>query len=458
MKVSYTSSSLVKPAKATWNGTMQLADWDQIGYISHIPTINIYKPPNNYNPKQNKAFIDNLKDSLTRLLVHFYPVAGRLRWVEGGRLELDCNSMGVQFIVAETKAKLDDLGELSTSPEMQSLAPHIDYELTSFEEHPLMYVQITQFQCGSISVCPAISHVIVDGRSASYFMCEWSRLARGLPLEFAPFLDKRVLRAGEPLLCSPSPDFIPFLIPPLLIGKTDDKEERKKETTVTTLKLTKNQVEILKNKANETRQDKSSRPYSRYETITGHIWRCAGKAREHKPEQLTGLGISVDIRNRMHPPIPQNYLGNSTIDVVASACSGDLISRPLGYSASRVREAIDKVNAEFVHKTIDFWKNQEDFTPFQDIHSLMSDEGPFYGNPNLGVTSWLTLPFQGLDLGWGREVYMGPVTNDIDGDFILFNDNNDGDGDGDGSVIVRACLQVKHMKTFRRLFHELIMA
>ncbi|GAA0173968.1 acetyltransferase [Lithospermum erythrorhizon] len=453
MKVSYTSSSLVTPAKTTWNGRMPLADWDQIGYISHVPTIHIYKPPYNYDPQQDKPFVDNLRDSLSRLLVHFYPLAGRLRWIEGGRLELDCNSMGVQFIVAGTKTKLDDLGEFLTSPEIQSLAPHIDYEITPLKEHPLMYVQITQFQCGSISISPAISHVVVDGRTASYFLSEWSRLARGLSLEFPPFLDKRVLRAGEQLIRPPPPDFLPFLIPPLLIGKNSDKEEREKETIVSMLKLSKNQVEILKNKANETRQDKYSRPYSRYETITGHIWRCASEARDHKLEQPTGLGISVDIRRRMQPPIPQNFLGNSTIDVVASACSGDLISRPIGYSASRVREAIDKVTNEFVHTTIDFWKNQEDLTPFQDIHSSTSDEGPFYGNPNLGVTSWLTLPFQGLDFGWGEEVYMGPVTHDVDGDFILFNDNHN----GDGSVIVRACLQVPHMKAFRKLFYALIM-
>ncbi|GAA0148761.1 acetyltransferase [Lithospermum erythrorhizon] len=448
MKVSFTSSSLVTPSKPTWNGIMQLADWDQIGYISHISTVHIYKPPHKQE-NSSIAFINNLKDSLSRLLVHFYPIAGRLRWINGGRLELDCNALGVQFIVAETKAKLYDLGEFSTSSEMTSLAPRIDYENTSLEEHPLLYIQITKFQCGSISICPAMSHVIVDGRCASYFLAEWANFARGESLDFLPFLDKRILRAGEILTKPTPPNFVPFVTPPLLIGQKDVNQEREKETTVTMLKLTKNQVDLLKKAANETRPDKSSRPYSRYETISGHIWKCTSKARGHKAEQKTGFGISVDIRKRMQPSIPQNFFGNSTIDVVADACSGDLVTKPLGYAASRIRETIDKVDAMFVHLTIDFWKNQEDFSPFQDVHGC--DEGPFYGNPNLGVTSWLTLPFLGLDFGWGREVYMGPVTHDIDGDFILCPDNS-----GDGSVIVRACLQVPHMKAFKKLFYDYV--
>ncbi|GAA0160925.1 acetyltransferase [Lithospermum erythrorhizon] len=448
MKVTTTYSSIIKPCEPTPNTKIPLAEWDQIGYISHIPTIHIYKPSPNF--PQNTQ-IENLKDSLSKILVPFYPLAGRLHWTTRGRLEIGCDATGVEFIVSETGSRLEELGEFSTCQEIHKLSPNIDYKNTPFEEIPLMFVQITIFQCGSITVCPALSHAVIDGRGASYFLNEWAKVARGEQLDVEPLHDRTVMKAGEPPSSNPTPlDFNPLLPPPLLIGETNDKEERKKETIVAMLKLTKNQVEILKNRANEEKIDGKSRPFSRYETITGHVWKCASKARGHKPEQETGLGISVDIRRRMKPQIADNYFGKATIDVVAEGCSGELVSRTLSYACSRVREAIDKVTNEHINMTIDFWKNQEDLKMFQDLEALKGEEeGPFYGNPNLGVTSWLTLAFHGLDFGWGNEVYMGPITHDFDGDFILFPDH-----DEDGGLILRACLQTPHMEVFKKVFYE----
>lgn len=99
-----------------------------------------------------------------------------------------------------------------------------------------------------------------------------------------PFLDRTVLKSSESLmkLCF---DHIKYTTKsPLVIGSLDAKEEQKKETSVALLKLTREQVEGLKNRANNetSYQEKgvsTIRPYSRYEAISGHMWRCACKAR-----------------------------------------------------------------------------------------------------------------------------------------------------------------------------------
>ena len=98
---------------------------------------------------------------------------------------------------------------------------------------------------------------------------------------------------------------------------------------------------------------------------------------------------------------------------------------------------------------IEYLKNHEDLKEFQDIHTLGSTEGPFYGNPNLGLVSWLTLPMYGLDFGWGQEVYMGPGTNDLDGNSLLLPDKTE-----DGSLILATCQQVVHMEAFKKHFYE----
>ena len=57
-----------------------------------------------------------------------------------------------------------------------------------------------------------------------------------------PFLDRTVLRSSEPVR-TPRFDHIEYTTkPPVLIGRTDANEERKKETSVTLLKLTREQV------------------------------------------------------------------------------------------------------------------------------------------------------------------------------------------------------------------------
>ncbi|KAI9168941.1 hypothetical protein LWI28_004290 [Acer negundo] len=410
MVVSYKSSYTVKPAEPTWTGSLSLSEWDQIGCITHVLTIYFYQ-------SSQKLLIDTvittLKDSLSRALVHFYPLAGRLRWIGHGRLELVCNAAGVQFIEAESQSKLDSFGDFSPSPEYDFLIPNVDYTIP-IQELPLLIVQVTKFQCGGISLGFTISHAVVDGQSALHFISEWARIARGEALAVSLIIDRKLLRAGDPpVLSGPNLDHKELNHPPLLIGQTNNIEERKKKTTIAMLKLTKSQVDKLKNMATNESLN-TGRPYA--------------------------------------PPLPPGYFGNATLDVIAVSSSGELISKPLGYAASKIRKAITTVNDEYVRSGIEFLKSQADLTKFQDLHALRGDDGPFYGNPNIEAVSWLTLPMYGLDFGWGREVYMGPGTHhDLDGDSLLLPSHDDHE---DGSLVVALCLQVSHMEAFKNHFYQ----
>ncbi|XP_010467740.1 PREDICTED: spermidine hydroxycinnamoyl transferase-like [Camelina sativa] len=446
--ITFRKSCTIVPAAPTWIGRFPLAEWDQVGTITHIPTLYFYDKPSE-SFKGN--VVETLKNSLSRVLVHFYPMAGRLRWLPRGRFELNCNAEGVEFIEAESEGKLSDFENFSPTPEFENLMPQVNYK-NPIETIPLFLAQLTKFKCGGLSLSVNISHAIVDGQSALHFISEWARLARGEPLETVPFLDRKILWAGEPLPPFASPpkfDHKEFDQPPFLIGEKDNVEERKKKTIVAMLKLSKPQLEKLRSKANGSKYADPSRGFTRYETVTGHVWRCACKARGHSPEQPTALGICIDTRSRMQPPLPRGYFGNATLDVVAASTSGELISNELGFAASLISKAIKNVTNEYVMIGIEYLKNQEDLKKFQDLHALGSTEGPFYGNPNLGLVSWLTLPMYGLDFGWGKEFYTGPGTHDFDGDSLILPDH-----DEDGSVILATCLQVAHMEAFKKHFYE----
>ena len=123
-----------------------------------------------------------------------------------------------------------------------------------------------------------------------------------------PFLDRTMLKSSE-LLMKPCFDHIAYTTKsPLMIESLDAKEEQMKEISVALLKFTREQGEGLKNRANnETPYQENGvstiRPYSRYEAISGHMWRCACKARcaLDRDNQSTRVRIVVDIRNRLNP-------------------------------------------------------------------------------------------------------------------------------------------------------------
>ncbi|KAF4360596.1 hypothetical protein F8388_017622 [Cannabis sativa] len=454
---------MVKPAEPTWKGCKCLSEWDQTGTITHVPTIYFYRPPQDW-VKLGDKIAATLKQSLSRALVPFYPLAGRLRRLpSGNRLELNCNAEGVEFVEAECNLKLDELGDLSCSSEHNyhdlHLTPLVDYT-RPIHELPLLLAQLTRFACGGVSLGLTISHAVVDGPSALHFISEWASLSRGEPIKTMPFLDREFLirevddgdvSDGE-LSCL---DHFP-----LLIEKSDNLEEKKKEVTPAFLKVTKEQLEKLKRLANKGRVSET-RPYSRYEMLAAHIWRCACKARKHSsPEQPTALAICVDVRSRIEPPLPSAYFGNASFDVKALSSSGELLSNPLGFAAGKIRETVEKVTNEYIWSNLKYLKNQKDLRLFQDLHgeessSTTADDNKelFYGNPNLGVVSWLTLPLYGLDFGWGKEVAMRLETydTDFDGDFVLLQNPN-GD-DEDGSLIVSVRLQVLHMDSFKKHFY-----
>ncbi|XP_059462798.1 hydroxycinnamoyl-CoA:piscidic acid hydroxycinnamoyltransferase-like [Corylus avellana] len=389
--ITFKSTCMIVPNEPTPNGLLLLSECDQVMQWTHAPLIFIYKPNNN----TIKPFsIETMKNSLGRALVHYYPLAGRLHWIEGGRLQLHCNAMGAQLTEAYSESNLDEFGDFTPNGIIQHLFPRVDYSSTSIEERPLLLVQLTRFPCGGLCVGIAISHIVVDGWATLNFTNAWAKLARGedLGCDEMPFHDRTMLRSHEVPPVRPRFEHISFTKPPLLIGCSDTKAEQEKETSAVLLKVTKEQIEVLQKKANQNMV--LARPYSRYEVVAGHIWRCACKARANDDCQPTRVSFSTDCRNRFKPPLPQGYFGNVIFTAVTSPCLyADLLSKPLSYAAGKLREAIERVTNEYITSALDFITSQKDVAPLRkNFHIRGYTEAPFLGNPNVFIGSWINLP------------------------------------------------------------------
>ncbi|KAG4941435.1 hypothetical protein JHK87_045306 [Glycine soja] len=426
--VSILSSYTVIPSEATPNCSLLLSESEQINAPTHSLTIYVYKPNHLNKIIPNMNMVDTMRDSLAKILVHYYPLAGRLRMIQGRRWEVECNAKGVILLEAESTRALNDYAIFEPNDTIKELIPKVDYT-EPIENSPLFLVQLTRFSNGGFCVGIAISNIITDGISGTHFINLWATLARGDTLEEhdMPLLNKVVLQSSDKKQCFDHKEFKPL---PLVLGHADTTEESKKETTVAMLKLSREMVEKLKKKANEGNQV---------------------KARDGYHNQPTVVHIIAGARNRLNPPLPLNYFGNATYPTVTPTClSGDIVSKPLSYVAHKIREAIEVLTDEYLRSGFGFIRSQSDVGWLRGKNDNEGKvESLFLGNPNLNIWSWMrNMPMYGPNFGWGRPVYMGPGAVKGDGRAFIMP------GQEDGSVLVAIRLQSAHVEAFKEVFHK----
>ncbi|KAF5726974.1 putative Anthranilate N-benzoyltransferase protein [Tripterygium wilfordii] len=435
MIINVKESNMVRPAEKTPQKGLWNANVDLVVPRFHTPSVYFYRPTgasNFFDPRV-------LKEALSKALVPFYPMAGRLRRDEDGRIEINCNAEGVQLDVAETNSVIDDFGDFAPTMELKQLIPPVDYsgDISSF---PLLVLQITYFKCGGVSLGVGMQHHVADGFSGLHFVNTWSDMSRGLELTIPPFIDRTIVRARDP----PQPQFphIEYQPPPSLKAPLEATKPHSgpESTAVGIFKLTRDQLMTLKGKSKE---NGNTVNYSSYEMLAGHLWRSACRARGLADNQETKLYIATDGRSRLQPPLPLGYFGNVIFTTTPIAVAGDLQSKPAWYSASQIHDALARMDNDYLRSALDYLELQPDLSKLvRGAHTFRC--------PNLGITSWIRLPIHDADFGWGRPIFMGPGGIAYEGlSFILPSPTND------GSLSVAISLQSEHMKLFEKFIYDI---
>lgn len=291
-----------------------------------------------------------------------------------------------------------------------------------------------------------MQHHVADGFSGLHFINAWSDMARGLDLDLTlhPFIDRTLLRARDP----PQPQFKhieyqpppSMKIPPPPSATSAKPDTAAAETAVSIFKLTRDQLNSLKAKSKEGGNTIS---YSSYEMLAGHVWRATCRARGLPEDQETKLYIATDGRARLRPALPPGYFGNVIFTATPVAVSGDLESKPVWFAASKIHDALARMDNEYLRSALDYLELQPD------LKALVRGAHTFRC-PNLGITSWVRLPIHDADFGWGRPIFMGPGGIAYEGlSFVLPSATND------GSLSVAISLQTEHMKVFEKLLYDI---
>ncbi|CAL1358778.1 unnamed protein product [Linum trigynum] len=450
MEVNILETTIVKPANDKEETSsppgqrLWLSNLDLVHGRIHLPLLFLYK--RDLNSLASHDFFDArlLKEALSRALIPFHPLAGRLARDEEERIEVDCNGKGVLFKEAEApEIGLDEIDDFMPASELLKLVPRVDYaeEISSY---PLLLLQVTRFKCNGVCLGIGTHHSLADGQSAMNFINTWSDMARGLPPIATPFLDRTILQARSP----PSPKFhhTEYDPPQTLINNNNNSKnptqiDPKNLTTMSIVTFTPDQVRALITKCANPSNDHSNVRYSTYQIMTAHIWRCASRARGLADDQPTRLHISVDGRSRLvnRPPFPVHYFGNVIFHATTMVKAGELVSEPIARTVERIRRAINTMDDEYLRSAVDYLEDPNDPAGVMQVPGTCR-------SPNLKIISWIRLPFEYSDFGWGRPVSYRPA-NLFEGKGNLMHGT-------DGSLSLVICLEEGAMVAFRKLVHD----
>lgn len=383
LNVKQQNPTLITPSEETPKGLYFLSNLDQnIAVI--VRTIYCFKS----DSKGNEEASQIIKNALSKVLVHYYPLAGRLTISSDRKLIVDCTAEGAVFVEAEAECSIEEIGDI-TKPDPDTLGKLV-YDIpgaTNILQMPPLVAQVTRFKCGGFVVGLCMNHCMFDGIGAMEFVNSWGEVARGLPLTVPPFVDRSILKAREfPAIEFPHNEFAEIEDVSNTSKLYGDQEMNYRSFCFDPEKLSKLKQRVL--------EDGVLKSCTTFEALSGFVWRARTEALQMKPDQQTKLLFAVDGRSRFQPPIPKGYFGNAIVLTNSLCSAGEILENPLSYGVGLVRKAVEMITDGYMRSAVDYFETTR-------------------ARPSLAatllITTWSRLGFHTTDFGWGEPVFSGPV-------------------------------------------------
>ncbi|KAK9928274.1 hypothetical protein M0R45_025419 [Rubus argutus] len=198
-QVNRSQPQLITPAKPTPRETKMLSDIDdQEGFRFQVPFIIVYKNNPSMSKREDPVQVV-IREALGRALVHYYPLAGRLREGHNQKLMVDCNGEGVLFVEATADVTLEELGDAVQPPcplleEFLCDVPGSDGILGC----PLLLIQVTLLRCGGFIFALRLNHTICDAAGLVQFLNTVGEMAQGKNEPSIPPVWERVALEHNP--------------------------------------------------------------------------------------------------------------------------------------------------------------------------------------------------------------------------------------------------------------------
>jgi hypothetical protein len=266
--------------------------------------------------------------------------------------------IGVTFIIAKSSKTLSDLlPTIATRRSSQKawdghqipaaqLLPKTRLAISTDQDAPNMIVQQTTFACGSTSIAIGMSHCLADAVAMSQFAKDWSSTSRALlcgqePPVLTPLFDPQRLDSfaegdidtenPDPAVQSkarslpqhrfdwykaveiqPWPTHLPADLDPDTIWSPSDpipwhQWDTKAPVSLRVLHFTSSEIEGIYRQATSS---PSAWRISKHDALLAHIWSRINASRQLTPGTTTYLDMTLGLRARISPPLPDSFLGS----------------------------------------------------------------------------------------------------------------------------------------------------
>ncbi|XP_019158331.1 PREDICTED: salutaridinol 7-O-acetyltransferase-like [Ipomoea nil] len=322
---------------------------------------------------------DELKQSLSKTLSVFYPVAGRVK--DG--MTIECTDEGVDFVrVNVTNYDLSDLLQICTVDHLRQLLPFDPYPMDFDPSQPMLGVQVNKFRCGGTAVAICLWHGVADAAAIGGFVQTWSAINRGEG------------GGGGNLVVDATAIFPPalnfdFSAPTFAAAKlikTSGGKYSKKRFV-----FRKEEIERMRD---EYILPDRRRPSS-VEALSAFLWAAVIRANQNAKMHI--LIQVTDLRKRLNPSFQSMCLGNFVYVTAArwmSDGAGGVTAQSL---VGKIRESIKKVTGEHVSK-IEVQGGLT--TEVEKIAAFGVDAIKFFG-----ISSLCGFPFHEFDFGWSKPIW-----------------------------------------------------
>ncbi|XP_061337133.1 spermidine coumaroyl-CoA acyltransferase-like [Gastrolobium bilobum] len=423
---------LVKPSNPTPSSVLSMSTLDNRPDINSLcQTVHVYRSANHDTPNgQVQDPVHVIKEALSKALLYYYPLAGRLLKHVDGKLRVICNADGVPFLEAIANCDLTSLHYLDGTH--TTITKHLVFHLSNSQDengyqYPMVF-QVTKFLCGGFTIGMGVSHSICDGHGASQFFRALAELASGKsepsvkPVwdreRLVGTITKQPLQSPMDEACAAVSPFLP--------------------TTV----LTHECFKVDRDSIRRLKMSLKKESFTTFESLAAYVWRSRARALKLSYDGKTMLNILVGVRQHLlDSPLPNGYYGNAIVDANVVLTVRELNERPLSEIVKLIKET---KNAAF---TTDYIRNTINTLETKQMYSDID------GSRALTILSeWKHLGFlEKVDFGWEEPVNIIPAPCDLFEyvNLCIFAPPNNFDPSMKGGVRIFSSLPIAAMPKFR---------
>ncbi|KAL3038558.1 hypothetical protein AAZX31_01G139200 [Glycine max] len=375
---------LVVPAGPTPRELKNLSDIDdQEGLRFQHQVIMFYQKSHVMEGKHPATVI---KYGLAEALVHYYPLAGRLREWPNRKLTVDCSGEGILFVEAEAHVSLKELGNsiLPPCPHMKELLLDVPGS-QGILGCPLLLFQVTRLTCGGFAFAARMNHTICDSLGLVQFLTMVGEIARGVSISQFPVWQRELFSARDP---------------PRITYAHHEYDQTKHCSNKDTMDFDQMAHESFFFGPKEIATLRSHLPQhlrkcSTFEILSACLWKCRTKALGLEPNEIVGLSPFITARGKVGLHVPNGYYGNAFAFPMALSKAGLLCQSPLEYALGLIKKAKAQMGLEYVKSVADLM--------------VLKDRPKYKTKENYLIGDTTHVGFYDVDFGWGSPIYGGPA-------------------------------------------------